>query len=201
MKTTDRLPLSGARSRRYASHRLHPHGPPTRCPNRILPFRARSIQTGTNPSRTGRNVAALKGAPNVILILLDDVGFGATATFGGPVATPFLSRLAARAALQPFPRQRDVLTHARRAALRTQKPRSRLRRDYGIRGRLSGLQLGLAHKRCVRRGGLKVGLVGEICGSSIRSNGHRKLGSCSPRTRCGITRLQLFLFVACCLSN
>ena len=95
MKTTDRLPPSGARSRRYASHRLHPHGPPTRCPNRILPFRARSIQTGTNPSRTGRNVAALKGAPNVILILLDDVGFGATATFGGPVATPFLSRLAA----------------------------------------------------------------------------------------------------------
>ena len=44
-------------------------------------------------------------------------------------------------------------------------------------------------------------LVGEICGSPIRSNGHRKLGSCSPRTRCGIARLQLFLFVASCLSN
>jgi len=39
--------------------------------------------------------AACKGAPNVILILLDDVGFGATSTFGGPVATPFLSQLAA----------------------------------------------------------------------------------------------------------
>ena len=38
---------------------------------------------------------APKGAPNVILILLDDVGFGATATFGGPVATPFLTQLAA----------------------------------------------------------------------------------------------------------
>ena len=38
---------------------------------------------------------APKGAPNVVLILLDDVGFGATATFGGPVATPFLSQLAA----------------------------------------------------------------------------------------------------------
>jgi arylsulfatase A-like enzyme len=38
---------------------------------------------------------APKGAPNVILILLDDVGFGATSTFGGPVATPFLGQLAA----------------------------------------------------------------------------------------------------------
>ena len=35
------------------------------------------------------------GAPNVLLILLDDVGFGASATFGGPVATPTADRLAA----------------------------------------------------------------------------------------------------------
>lgn len=33
--------------------------------------------------------------PNVVLILLDDVGFGATATFGGPVASPALDQLAA----------------------------------------------------------------------------------------------------------
>jgi arylsulfatase A-like enzyme len=39
--------------------------------------------------------AARKGAPNVVLILLDDVGFGATSTFGGPVATPALDKLAA----------------------------------------------------------------------------------------------------------
>lgn len=37
---------------------------------------------------------APKGAPNVVLILLDDVGFGASATFGGPAATPDLDRLA-----------------------------------------------------------------------------------------------------------
>jgi arylsulfatase A-like enzyme len=30
----------------------------------------------------------------VILILVDDVGFGATSTFGGPVATPALDELA-----------------------------------------------------------------------------------------------------------
>ncbi|WP_373120771.1 arylsulfatase [Mycobacterium marinum] len=29
-----------------------------------------------------------QGAPNVVIVLLDDVGFGATATFGGPVETP-----------------------------------------------------------------------------------------------------------------
>ena len=38
---------------------------------------------------------APKGAPNVILILLDDVGFGAASTFGGPVATPAFDKLAA----------------------------------------------------------------------------------------------------------
>ncbi|MBM3595479.1 MAG: arylsulfatase, partial [Alphaproteobacteria bacterium] len=33
-------------------------------------------------------------APNVIVILLDDVGFGASSAFGGPVATPTLQSLA-----------------------------------------------------------------------------------------------------------
>lgn len=34
------------------------------------------------------------GAPNVVVILLDDVGFGAASTFGGPAATPGLDQLA-----------------------------------------------------------------------------------------------------------
>jgi arylsulfatase A-like enzyme len=34
------------------------------------------------------------GAPNVLAILLDDVGFGQTSTFGGPANTPTLQRLA-----------------------------------------------------------------------------------------------------------
>ncbi len=41
-------------------------------------------------------IAAPKGAPNIIVILLDDVGFGAAGTFGGPVKTPELDRLAAQ---------------------------------------------------------------------------------------------------------
>jgi hypothetical protein len=36
---------------------------------------------------------------------------------------------------------------------------------------------------------------------AIRSNGDRELGSRSPRTRCGIARLQRFAFVASCPSN
>jgi arylsulfatase len=39
-------------------------------------------------------VQAPKDAPNVLLIILDDVGFGHAGTFGGPVATPTLDRLA-----------------------------------------------------------------------------------------------------------
>src|SRR5262245_23898849 len=37
---------------------------------------------------------APEGAPNVLLVLLDDVGFGQTSTFGGPVSTPTLEKLA-----------------------------------------------------------------------------------------------------------
>ena len=39
-------------------------------------------------------VTAPKGAPNVLLILTDDVGFGASSTFGGPIPTPTMDRLA-----------------------------------------------------------------------------------------------------------
>src|SRR5262249_35786342 len=35
------------------------------------------------------------GAPNVLIVLLDDVGFGASSAFGGPCQTPTAERLAA----------------------------------------------------------------------------------------------------------
>jgi arylsulfatase A-like enzyme len=41
-----------------------------------------------------KEVTAPKGAPNVLLILTDDVGFGATSTFGGPIPTTTFDRLA-----------------------------------------------------------------------------------------------------------
>src|SRR6266487_566497 len=35
------------------------------------------------------------GAPNVLIVLLDDIGFGASSAFGGPCTTPTAERLAA----------------------------------------------------------------------------------------------------------
>src|SRR5690349_19045390 len=36
-----------------------------------------------------------EGAPNILLILLDDAGFGSSSAFGGPCETPTAERLAA----------------------------------------------------------------------------------------------------------
>jgi arylsulfatase A-like enzyme len=40
-------------------------------------------------------VKAPKGAPNVVVILIDDMGFGVSEAFGGPVTTPTMDKLAA----------------------------------------------------------------------------------------------------------
>ena len=41
-----------------------------------------------------KRVEAPAGAPNVLLIMTDDVGFGASSTFGGPIQTPNFQRIA-----------------------------------------------------------------------------------------------------------
>jgi arylsulfatase len=38
---------------------------------------------------------AKKGAPNVLYIVLDDVGFGAMSCYGGPIQTPYIDQIAA----------------------------------------------------------------------------------------------------------
>ena len=40
------------------------------------------------------SVSAPEGAPNVVIVLIDDIGFGAAASFGGAIQTPTLDRLA-----------------------------------------------------------------------------------------------------------
>src|SRR5581483_2368790 len=40
-----------------------------------------------------RAMTAPRGAPNVLLIMTDDAGFGAASTFGGPIPTPNLDRI------------------------------------------------------------------------------------------------------------
>ena len=41
-----------------------------------------------------RELRPPKGAPNVLVILIDDVGFGASSAFGGPCNTPNFEKLA-----------------------------------------------------------------------------------------------------------
>jgi arylsulfatase len=53
----------------------------------------RTVET-THPPRWPSETQAPRGAPNVIVILTDDVGFGVTSTFGGPVPTPNFDALA-----------------------------------------------------------------------------------------------------------
>ncbi|WP_165230943.1 arylsulfatase [Aquisphaera insulae] len=48
----------------------------------------------SDPPRFPQPVVAPKGAPNVVVILLDDTGFGQYATFGGGVPSPTLEKLA-----------------------------------------------------------------------------------------------------------
>ena len=46
----------------------------------------------TKPPRF--EVKAPEGAPNVVIVLIDDIGFGATEPFGGAIETPTFDRLA-----------------------------------------------------------------------------------------------------------
>ncbi len=58
---------------------------------RLITFDAKDPNTKFPPIEPLRPP---EGAPNVLLILLDDVGFGAGSAFGGPVAMPTAERLA-----------------------------------------------------------------------------------------------------------
>jgi arylsulfatase A-like enzyme len=50
------------------------------------------VRDATPPPRT--EVKAPQGAPNILLILIDDLGFGGTSSFGGPVSTPSFDQIA-----------------------------------------------------------------------------------------------------------
>ncbi len=58
----------------------------------LTTYDARDPDTTYPPIRDLRPPA---GAPNVLVILLDDVGFGASSAFGGPCQTPNIEKLAA----------------------------------------------------------------------------------------------------------
>ena len=57
------------------------------------PITELDARNATPPPRF--EVTAPKGAPNVVLVLIDDIGFGTAGSFGGSINTPTLDRLAA----------------------------------------------------------------------------------------------------------
>ena len=59
---------------------------------RTPPVREMDARKATKPEPF--EVKAPEGAPNVVVVLIDDIGFGATAPFGGAIETPTFSRLA-----------------------------------------------------------------------------------------------------------
>ena len=59
--------------------------------SRLTTYDAKDPDTSYPPIHAVRPPA---GAPNVLIVLLDDVGFGAASAFGGPIATPTAARLA-----------------------------------------------------------------------------------------------------------
>ena len=61
-------------------------------PPRYEPIRELDARNATPPPPFA--VTAPEGAPNVVVILIDDIGFGATTPFGGPIETPTFDRLA-----------------------------------------------------------------------------------------------------------
>ena len=74
---------------------------PTDADRRVLPIREPSYPHITeldarNAKAPARfEVTAPAGAPNVLIILIDDMGFGQSSAFGGPVSMPNAERLAA----------------------------------------------------------------------------------------------------------
>jgi len=64
-------------------------------PHPEQPFGGKIGRTTTDSVKDfPKEVHAPKGAPNILLILTDDVGFGASSTFGGPIPTVTMDRLA-----------------------------------------------------------------------------------------------------------
>ena len=66
-----------------------------------------------------------EGAPNILVVLLDDVGFGASSAFGGPVDTPTAVDLSSGEPSDPAVRADLTVTfHRPKTGLRTKMGRA-----------------------------------------------------------------------------
>ena len=72
-------------------HRYHLPMPNTSRPG-LITYDAKDPDTHFPPIE---DLRPPKGAPNVLIILYDDAGFGSSSAFGGPCQTPNFEKLAA----------------------------------------------------------------------------------------------------------
>ncbi|MBT5701526.1 MAG: arylsulfatase [Gammaproteobacteria bacterium] len=65
-------------------------------PKPTKPFKGRAerLFNDAKPERLPLNKQA-SGSPNILMVMLDDVGFGTCSTFGGPIPTPGVDKIAA----------------------------------------------------------------------------------------------------------
>ena len=85
--------LSGALAQDARAHAVAADGSQLPRPDPAFEGKIGETYKDSTPSFP-QPVKAAKGSPNVLLVLLDDVGFGMCSTFGGPVPTPHLEKLA-----------------------------------------------------------------------------------------------------------
>ncbi|MFM8417095.1 MAG: sulfatase-like hydrolase/transferase, partial [Actinomycetota bacterium] len=74
-------------------HSTTPTGPALPRPTPNFGGRVSRLLSDSTPSAQPLTLPTTD-APNVVVVLLDDVGFGTCSTFGGPVPTPALDRVA-----------------------------------------------------------------------------------------------------------
>lgn len=110
MRETEPIPDTSATTKTEAVQDVAPTLPivdeqppaPAGLDRRVLPivppprptYTQLDVRTVEKPPRF--EVTAPEGAPNVVVILIDDFGFGVSSTFGGPVPTPTMDQLAAQ---------------------------------------------------------------------------------------------------------
>ena len=86
------------------------------------PYTGPVYEDAKDPNATFPPIEPLRppaGAPNVVIVLIDDVGFSASSAFGGPCSTPTAERLAGkRPQVQPLPHDGALLADAGRRSSR-----------------------------------------------------------------------------------
>ena len=90
------------------------------------------------PSRAHSASKRLRGAPNVVVVLIDDIGFGATTPFGGAIETPTFDTPGRQwPAFQPLPHHGALFAHPGLPAFWTEPSQRERGFRHGGRNRLS----------------------------------------------------------------